>query len=306
MMFSVGTLMASSHSRYSILLLVVAILAVGPAAVLIRLADAPPISVAFYRLVTASITIGGIVVARGGRDLLGLDRRSLWLSIGSGALLALHFGSWISSLDHTSVANSVLIVTTQPVFAALLGVWFLKERVKGAVFGAIGLALAGSVIISGGNPQIGGWYGDLLALIGAVMAAAYLIVGRKVRRTVTTFGYVLIAYTTAAVVLGIWAVAIDSPLTGFPADSWMWMILAGLGPSVIGHTLYNRALKEFSAHTVSTTILGEPVVATALAAVVLAEYPSPWALIGAIPILVGVIWAIRLERSERIGIDQAI
>ncbi|GAB4326346.1 MAG: DMT family transporter [Candidatus Zixiibacteriota bacterium] len=278
----------------------------GPAAVLIRLADAPPISVAFYRLVTASITIGGIVIARGGRDLIGLDAGTARLSIVSGVLLAFHFGSWISSLDHTSVANSVLIVTTQPVFAAVLGVWFLKERVSRAVFGAIGLALAGSVIISGGNPQIGGWYGDLLALIGAVMAAAYLIVGRRVRRTVTTFGYVLIAYTTSTIVLGIWAVAIGSPLTGFPPESWLWMILAGLGPSVIGHTLYNRALKEFSAHTVSTTILGEPVVATALAAVVLAEYPSPWAMIGAIPILVGVIWAIRLERSQRIGIDQAI
>ena len=122
---------------------------------------------------------------------------------------------------------------------------------------------------------------------------------RQVRRTVGTFGYVLVAYSTAAVILLIWAIAIRSPLSGYPAQSWMWIALAGLGPSVIGHTLYNRALKDFSAHTVATTILGEPIVATALAALVLSEYPSPWAYVGTIPIAIGVIWAIGLERKVR-------
>jgi drug/metabolite transporter (DMT)-like permease len=127
-----------------------------------------------------------------------------------------------------------------------------------------------------------------------------------VRKTVSTFGYVLIAYATAAVILGTWAIVIKSPLRGFPAMSWFWIILAGLGPSVIGHTLYNRALKYFSAHTVATTILGEPIVASILAALVLAEYPSAWAYLGAVPIVLGVLWAIRLERADRVGIDQAL
>lgn len=288
------------------LLLIVAILAVGPAAVLIRLADAPPISVAFYRLLTATITIGLVVLVRGRRDLAGVDRRTFWLSVVSGFFLALHFGSWITSLDHTSVANSVLIVTTQPVFAAVLGMWYLREKLRPAVFAAIALALSGGAIISGGNPQIGGWYGDFLALIGAITASAYLVIGRQVRRTVSTLGYVLIAYATAAVVLGIWAVAIATPLSGFPAMSWLWIVLAGLGPSVIGHTLYNRALKYFSAHTVATTILGEPIVASALAALILSEYPSPWAYLGAVPIVLGVLWAIRLERGTRMRIDKAL
>ncbi len=288
------------------LLLIVAILAVGPSSVLIRLAGVPPISMALYRLLTATVTIGLIVLIRGRRDLIGIDARAFGLSVVSGIFLALHFGSWISSLDHTSVVNSVLIVTTQPVFAALLGMWYLREKLRPAVFAAIALALAGGAIISGGNPQAGGWYGDFLALIGSVTAAAYLVVGREVRKTVSTFGYVLIAYATAALILGVWAVAIQSPLSGFPAMSWLWMVLAGLGPSVIGHTLYNRALKYFSAHTVATTILGEPVVATILAALVLAEYPSMWAIVGAVPIVLGVVWAIRLERADRMGIDQAL
>ena len=288
------------------LLLIVAILAVGPAAIFIRLADAPPITVAFYRLVTATISIGLIVLLRGRRDLIGIDRRTLGLSAVSGLVLALHFGSWISSLDHTSVANSVLILTTQPVFAALLGIWYLRERLRGVVFAAMALALTGAVIISWGNPQIGGWWGDALALAGALSAAAYLVVGRQVRRTVSTLGYVLISYATATAVLGLWAVAIQSPLKGYPAVSWMWIIAVGLVSSVIGHTLYNRALKYFSAHTVATTILGEPIVAAALAALVLAEYPSTWAYLGAIPIILGVLWAIRLERTDRVNMDHGV
>jgi drug/metabolite transporter (DMT)-like permease len=270
------------------------------------MADVPPISLAFYRLVTATLTIGLVVLIRGRRDLAGIDARAFGLSIASGVFLALHFGSWISSLDHTSVTNSVLIVTTQPVFAAVFGMWYLRERLRPAVFAAIALALSGGAIIAGGNPQIGGWYGDFLALIGAITASAYLVIGRQVRKTVSTLGYVLIAYATAGLVLGAWTVVIDSPMSGFPASSWLCIILAGLGPSVIGHTLYNRALKYFSAHTVATTILGEPIVASMLAALVLAEYPSAWAYLGAVPIVLGVLWAIRLERADRVGIDQAL
>ena len=296
----------SGAGRSSPLLLIVAILAVGPSAILIRLANVPPISMAFYRLLTATITIGLIVLMRGRRDLTGIDRRTFVLSAVSGIFLALHFGSWISSLSHTSVANSILIVTTQPVFAAVFGMWYLHERLRPAVFAAIALALGGGAIITGGNPQIGGWYGDFLALIGSITASAYLVIGRQIRRTVSTLGYVLIAYATAGLVLGVWAVAIESPLSGFPPISWLWIVLAGLGPSVIGHTLYNRALKFFPAHTVATTILGEPIVASTLAALVLSEYPSGWAFLGAIPIVLGVLWAIRLERADRVGIDQAL
>lgn len=289
----------SSANRASLLLLILAVLAVGPAAVFIRLAEAPPITVAFYRMAAASIAIGGIVIARGGRDLVGLDGIAFRRSIIAGVLLAVHFATWITSLSYTSVANSVIIVTTQPIWAALLGIWYLKERVHVATFLAIGLALIGVVIISGGNPQPGGLTGDLFALVGAIMAAAYLVVGRQVRRTVSTLGYVLIAYSTAAVALGALAVAIQTPLSDLPAHSWLWIIAAALGPSVIGHTLYNRALKDFSAHAVATTILGgETLVATGLAALVLSEYPSPWAVVGAIPIAIGVVWTLRLERNR--------
>ncbi len=289
----------TTASRSSILLLVLAVLAVGPAAVFIRLAEAPPITVAFYRMLAASMAIGGIVVARGGRDLVGIDRLSLKRSIIAGLLLAVHFATWITSLSYTSVANSVIIVTTQPIWAALLGMWYLKEKVHTATFLAIGLALAGVVVISGGNPQPGGLTGDLFALAGAIMAAAYLVVGRQVRRTVSTLGYVLIAYSTAALALSVVAVVVQTPLSGLPSHSWLWIIAAALGPSVIGHTLYNRALKDFSAHAVATTILGgETLVATGLAALVLSEYPSSWAIVGAIPIAIGVIWTLRLERNR--------
>jgi len=287
------------HSRGSIIILLLGVLAVGPAAIFIRLAEAPPITVAFYRMLTASAAIAIIVLVRGGRDLIGIKAVALRRSVISGVLLAAHFATWITSLDHTSVANSVIIVTTQPIFAAILGIWYLRERVRPQAFAAIGLALIGVVLISGGNPRVGGWYGDLLALVGAIMAAAYLVVGRQVRQRISTLGYVVVTYSVAAVTLGIWGLIIRTPFSGFPADSWIWMAAAGLGPSVIGHTLYNRSLKFYSAHTVGVTILsGETLIATLLAMMVLSEYPSPWALLGAVQIIAGMIWALHLERQR--------
>ncbi|MBI3872828.1 MAG: DMT family transporter [candidate division Zixibacteria bacterium] len=289
----------SPSHRSAIWLLVLAVLAVGPAAVLIRLAAAPPITVAFYRMLVAAVAIAIIVTIRGGRDLHGLDRSTLIRSVVAGVLLAVHFATWITSLEYTSVANSVIIVTTQPVWAALLGVWYLRERIHAVTFAAIALALAGVAIISGGNPQSGGRLGDLLALIGAIMAASYLVVGRQVRQRASTLGYVLIAYSTAALTLGLWGLIVETPFVHLKTASWPWIIAAGLGPSVIGHTLYNRALKDFSAHAVATTILGgETIVATALAMMVLGEFPSPWAILGAVPIAIGVIWTLRLERRQ--------
>jgi drug/metabolite transporter (DMT)-like permease len=285
--------------RSSIWLLLLAVAAVGPAAVFIRLANAPPITVAAGRMLVASTAIGVIVLLRRGRDLAGIDRAAWARSVLAGLFLAVHFATWITSLDYTSVANSVIIVTTQPIWAALLGIWFLRERVPVATFGAIALAFAGVTVISGGNPAAGGRLGDLLALIGAITAASYLVVGRRVRRRVATLGYVLIAYSTAAVALLIWGLIIKTRFSGLPTWTWFWIAAAALGPSVIGHTLYNRALGEFSAHAVATTILGgETLLATVLAMIVLAEYPGPWAFVGAIPIAIGVFWILRLERGQ--------
>lgn len=289
----------SSARRSSLWPLVLAIAAVGPAAIMIRLAEAPPITVAAGRLVVAAFTIGCVALFRRGRDLEGLDRAAVARSILSGIFLAIHFATWITSLAFTSVANSVIIVTTQPIWAALLGIWFLRERVSAITFVAIALAFSGVIIISGGNPQSGGRLGDLLALIGAITAAAYLVVGRQVRRRASTLGYVLVAYSTAAVALLIWGLIIRTQFAGLPASSWLWIVATGLGPSVIGHTLYNLALREFSAHAVATTILGgETLLATGLAMIVLHEYPSPWAVIGAVPIAIGVVWTLRLERAQ--------
>jgi drug/metabolite transporter (DMT)-like permease len=289
----------TQHKPTSVALLLFGVLAVGPASIFIRLADAPAIPVAFYRMLTASLVIGLIVLLRRGRDLRGYDRATLIRSVVSGFLLAIHFALWISSLDHTSVANSVIMVTIQPIWAALFGMVYLREDVPLRAFAAIGLALSGVLIIAGGNPQAGGWYGDLLAVLGGVAVAASMVVGRVVRRTVSTLGYVVVSYSTAAIVLGIWTVVIGDPLTGFSPPTWMWMVALGLIPSVIGHTIYNRALRDFTAHVVSTTILGgETVVATTLAMVVLAESPSPWALIGAVPIGLGVYWSLRQGHKQ--------
>ena len=283
-------------------------MAVGPAAIFVRLADAPPIPFAFYRLSIATAVLGLALGPAGWSQVRAMDRRSFaWCGL-AGVLLAIHFGAWISSLYYTSVSNSVLIIATQPVFAAVFGVVFLRERVSGPMCVAIGLALVGAIIVgsgtsgSGGDAGTTGRLGDGLALLGAIAVGAYLVVGRYARRELSTLTYATLAYGVAAIVLGLWACGLHGmrggAMGGYDAATWGWIAAAALGPSVVGHTLYNRALRHLPAHVVSTSILGEPVVATALAWLILDEAPGPWVWAGGLPIVVGVWLALKLSRAD--------
>lgn len=276
------------------------VVAVSWAAIFIRLADAPPLSIAAWRLVLASLPLIGFALARRRDELGRLQRRELALLALSGVALALHFATWIASLSMTTVASSVALVSTQPVWVALLALIVLRERISRAGAAAVVVATCGGVLISGADLRVSGeaLVGDGLAIAGAICAAGYFIIGRRIRATMSLAGYVAVVYGVAAVVLVASAVIAGAPLSGFSARTWVMLVLLALVPQLIGHSTLNWSLRYVSAPFVSVAVLGEPVISTALAVPILGEHPGLLRILGGAIILLGVYLAIRDETRQ--------
>ena len=280
--------MTDRRSPYLVLLVAVAFVSVG--SVLVRLAQAPPLAVAFYRVAFATLFIAPLAWPDARRSLGSLSTRSRLLLVASGVALALHFATWIASLSYTSIASSVLLVNTAPVFAVILSRIFLHERVSGAILGAIGLAFVGAALIAGGDwgraPSSLG--GNLLAVAGAVTLAAYHVVGRGLRDTLPLYAYILSVWGIAAAALAVIAVAFGTPFAPYPPRAFLVFLALGLVPTVLGHGLVNRALRSISAPTVGLFLLGEPVGASLLAFLVFGEVPSASTMAGGLVVLMAM------------------
>jgi len=285
----------------------VATLAVSWAAIIIRLADADPISTAFYRMFFAAILMAPFSLPGLKRHLSLLPAKELRLLVLSGVILGLHFASWITSLKYTTISNSVIIVATQPFFVAVIESLAWKDKIsRKAVYGMV-LAFIGMIIISQADFRLGGDHlmGDLLALIGAFCAGAYLLIGRRVRQHLGNRYYVFPVYSLAAITLLIIAIPFKSPLTGFPATTWICFLLLALIPTLVGHSLYNYLLKFVRAHLVAITILGEPIGATVFAAVIFSEFPPLATYIGGALILSGIFLALSRVKSDKSVLETA-
>ncbi len=286
--------------------LAVATLAVSWAAIIIRLADADPISTAFYRIALSVLILAPFSIPGLRANLRRLAARSdfKWL-VASGIALGLHFAAWITSLKFTSISNSVIIVATQPFFVAAMEAIFLKEKISRQAVIGMALAFVGMVIISRSDLDLGSDHllGDFLALVGALCAAIYLMFGRKIRQTLDNRHYVFPVYLIASLTLLLIALPFRSPLTGFSGNTWFCFFLLALIPTVLGHTLYNYLLKFIRAHLVAITILGEPIGATIIAALIFKEYPSTGTYIGGGLILTGIIMALVRAKSDILAVE---
>lgn len=274
----------------SVFLLAVGVVAVGFAAIFIRLADAPSLSIAFYRNAIAAAILLPAAIVRHPGEIRGLSRRQLGVTLLSGAFLALHFGTWISSLALTTVAASVVLVTSAPVFTAAAGRVLFGDRVGRGVMTGILLALAGTAVISGGDLSLSGRaaLGDLLALAGAVAGAGYFLAGRQLRPDVSLLTYVGLVYATCAALLLAATLVSGARLGGFDARTWWMLILLALVPQILGHTTFNYLLADLEATPVAVAIMGEPVVSALLALAFFDEVP-PWtAVAGGLLILAGI------------------
>jgi drug/metabolite transporter (DMT)-like permease len=282
--------------RFEYLVLASGVVAVSWAAVLIREADAPALVIAAYRLGLAALPAGALALTTG-RSRLG-ERGSWVWPVLAGAFLALHFGFWIASLQQTSVVTSVVLVTTNPLFVGLASPFLLGERVPAATWAGIVVASLGAATMAAEDfgEGVGTVVGDVYALLGAVFGAAYLMVGRRARPQMSWLRYIGAVYPVAAVLLLASVLVAREPLTGYSAKTFLMFGLLALVPQLIGHSAINWALGYIPAALVAVAILGEPVGATALAALVLDETPSGVEMVGALLVLAGVYIALRPGR----------
>ena len=276
-----------AQSRIALSAVAVGVLAVSAAAIFIRLADAPALAVAFWRNALGALVLVPLALYR--RETFPRGR-ALLIGVASGVALGVHFGFWISSLDYTSVAASVVLVCTQPVFVAILAYLLFGERTSLLSFLGILIALFGTAVIaSDGSVGSATFFGNTLALLGAIAVAVYVLIGRSLRTTgVGVLPYSIVVYASAATTLVPAAMYGGVPLWGYPDETWFWLWAVTLGPQILGHTVLNWALRYVEASIVSGTILAEPVVSAFLAWLILYEKPGLATLLGGAAILLGL------------------
>lgn len=287
------------------LVLFAGVLVVSTSSILIRYIQAagvPSLSIAAWRLALAALLLTPLAWARVAPELRTLRRRDLLLGLASGVFLALHFASWISSLAYTSVASSVALVSTNPLWVGLASLLIFRERLGWRTLLGISATLLGSVLI-GLSDQINSsapdpTLGNLLAMVGAVTVSGYLVIGRDLRRRLSVLAYIYVVYSTAALVLVLWALLAGQQLAGFPSYVYLLLLALALGPQLLGHTAFNYALSALSATFIAVAILGEPIGSALLALLIFGERFAPLQLAGFVLLLAGIVIASR-EATRR-------
>ena len=294
--------MNGSDNRSGVLraapVLVLAVLGTSSGAVLVRLAESPAAVTAFWRLAFSVLALAPFLLfGKGWRAWQRLGRRELALLFLAGLSLAAHFLTWFRSLDFTSVASSTVLVSAHPLFVGLLSARLLGESPSREEWIGLSLAVAGAFVIGWGDFLAGPdpLLGDFLALLAAALGAVYLVIGRRLRGTLDLLPYVVPVYGIAALICLARASTGGMQITGWPAATWWALAGLAIGPTLLGHTGFNWALRHVRAYVVSVVLLFEPLGATLLAVLVLGrgEIPGWNTLLGGAAILGGVWLSIK-------------
>lgn len=275
--------------------LLISIVAVSTASILIRMSESAPLAIASYRLIFSTLILLPFFIGFGSFEKLrSISRKDLLNLVAVGIVLALHFGSWITSLNFTSVSSSVIFVHVDPIFVAAVSHFLFGERIDRQTLLGIAIAFVGATVIALGDASIGetNLYGDFLALIGALMLGLYILSGRRIRQSLDLVTYVTPVYATSAVVLTLGGIATGTRMVSLPLREYLLFFVIALVPMIFGHTVYNWALKYVEAPIVSISLLGEPVGATILAHLFLGEAPSALSLVGGAITLSGIYLSI--------------
>jgi drug/metabolite transporter (DMT)-like permease len=285
--------------------LALGVIAVSTASILIRYLQqdgVPSLSIAAWRLTLAALILTPLMRTRGRVDLARLGPREWLLALVSGAFLAIHFATWILSLEYTSVASSVALVTTNPIWIGIASWLIFRERLSGEMVLAIALAIGGSGVIfladaQGDQPGRAPALGNMLAVAGSLAICGYLLVGRSLRRALPLIAYISVVYAVAALcLLGI-ALAAGATLAPLTGSAWLMLLALALGPQLLGHSSFNWALKYLSATVIALAILGEPIGSTFLAWLFLDESVALTKLAGMALLLAGIFLAARAEEQ---------
>lgn len=288
-------------------ILLVGILAVSSSSIMIRYAQehAGSIAIAAGRMSVASAILIPIALLRNRVELRGLGARGWGMTLLAGTFLAIHFASWITSLAYTNITSSIVIVSTLPLWVALLSPRLLGETLENTVVAGLLIALLGTALmallnscsLATGNLACPPLYqllgtrsflGDALALLGALSGAGYIVLGRDVRRDLSILPYTAIVYGASAILLLALTTLFKQTLFGLSSQAYLWMVLLAIIPQIMGHSSFNYALGFLPAAKVSIAILGEPIGTILLAYLILGEQPGAGRLVGAILILIGI------------------
>lgn len=282
--------------------LAVSVFAISTSAVLVRWSGAPSAVIAFYRVLFTLAILAPVAATRHRGAIRSLSARDGAVAAVTGVALAIHFVAWFESLRWTSVATSTTLVQSQPVFVAVGAALVLDERVTARAVVGIVLAVAGAAAMSASD-LLGAsafaataLYGNALAILGAVMAAGYVLAGRSLRQRVALIPYVTVVYGACTLALLVAAIASNAPLAGYPMREWALFVGLAVGPGVFGHTVVNWALAHLDSSVVSVSLLGEPVGATVLAWALLGEAPGALTVLGGTVVLAGIVITARAQR----------
>jgi drug/metabolite transporter (DMT)-like permease len=273
-----------------------AVLALSFSSVFIKkleIEQVPPLVIAFYRMLGATLLLMPAALASRRREMRAMARGDWALLVFGGFCLAVHFGAWITSIKYISIATSVVLVNSHPLFVVIASYFFLDERPTRRALAGTALGLAGMAVISGeGLKQVEfALTGDALAVLGALAAVGYFIVGSRVRARVSLLGYVAPLYAVCSLFLLIWAIAAGNRFYPYSATAWWYFAALAVVPTILGHTVFNWAIKHVQPSAISIAFLGEPVAAAILALIFFSERPSAGTLTGGALVLAGVYLA---------------
>lgn len=277
----------------------VAILCVATSSILIRFSAAPPLAIAFYRLLFTALLALILGRLRPVRQIYHLSRSEHWLLAGAGLALALHFATWITSLSYTSVASSVLFTNLQVIFVAAIAWLLLKEKISGLSLAGILVGLVGSIMVGKGDFQGGRLYGDALALMSGLFIALALVAARKVRMRIDLWSYTLAVSGVGALVLLLINLIAGIPLLDYKLSEIALFLLMAAIPGIGGHGLFNWALRYVKAPIVSVAVLGETIGASLLAWWLFNEVLASYQLIGGLAVLGGIVIAVAGEQNHK-------
>jgi len=272
-----------------LLTMAVGIFAVSTSGPLMAATAAPALAIAFWRNGMATAVLVPWTLARHRSELRGMRGRERRLAVVAGGFLALHFATWVPSLTLTTVASATALVSTQPVWAALLA-RRAGARIAALAWAGIVVAVLGAGLLTRADVAVSGRAvaGDLLALVGAMAAAAYMVAGSEVRRHVSTATYTTVCYATTAALLLLTCLAGGQALAGYPASAWCRLLAVTAGAQFLGHSLFNRVLQRVSPTMVSLALLFEVPGAALLAAAFLHQTPGKSAIPGLALLVAGI------------------
>jgi drug/metabolite transporter (DMT)-like permease len=270
--------------------MVVAIAAVSTSGPLIAAAAAPAMAIAFWRNAMASGVLVPVAGVRSRDEISRLSKRERLLAVTAGAFLAAHFATWVPSLRYTSVASATALVATQPIWNGLVARG-MGQHVPRRAWVGIGIAVVGAIALTGADfsASTRALTGDVLAVTGAILAAAYVAVGGEVRRTVSTTAYTTICYSTAALLLLVVCAVARVHLSGYSGKTWLQLAALTVGPQLLGHSVINRVLRTTPATVVSLAILFEVPGAAFVAWIALHQHPPASILPGIALLLAGLV-----------------